>query len=99
MLLWAACLASFGLSELSVCAGTACAAALQGEVICGCVVLLFCIPGGLGQPSSSAVRTSDCTVLLQCKADFSDLSVGALILSVRPSGRNLGRKVGKKCRF
>jgi hypothetical protein len=32
----------------SICAGTAHAAALQGEVICGCLVLLFCIPGGLG---------------------------------------------------
>jgi hypothetical protein len=47
----------------SVCAGTVRAAALQGEVICGCVVLLFCIPGGLDQPSSSAVGTSDCAVL------------------------------------
>jgi len=37
--------------------------------------------------------------LLQLQLHFSDLSVGALILSVWPSGRNLGRKVGKRCRF
>jgi len=37
--------------------------------------------------------------VLQCKADFSNLSVGVLILSVWPSSQNLGRKVGRKCRF
>ncbi len=37
--------------------------------------------------------------VLQCKADFSNLSVGVLILSVWPSSQNLGRKVGRKHQF
>jgi hypothetical protein len=65
----------------------------------------YSIDGNVEEGTSVACRLAkmDLSVLerdqLQCKADFSDLSVGVLILSVRPSGGNLGRKVGKKCRF
>jgi hypothetical protein len=43
--------------------------------------------------------TSKILILLQLQSHFSNLSVGVSILSVQPSSRNLGRKVGKRCRF
>jgi hypothetical protein len=47
----------------SICAGTARAAALQGEIFVVASFCTLCVLGGLGQPSSSAVGTSDCAVL------------------------------------
>jgi len=56
-------------------------------------------PNEIPQSIWETITMDFITDLLQCKADFSDLSVGVLILSFRPSGRNLGRKVGRKRRF